>query len=97
MELLKCHHGDCPRDISIQDLQQENKYIPLAEARACWEQDGSWEGGGEGWQEGAGPTVAANLGGLGSAAARASVSPHACRQLVRCREPCQGHASNEKK
>lgn len=27
MELLKCHHGDCPRDISIQVLQQENKSI----------------------------------------------------------------------
>lgn len=25
MEPLKCHHGDCPRDISIQDLEQENK------------------------------------------------------------------------
>lgn len=77
MELLKCHHGDCPRDISIQDLQQENKYNPLAGARACREQDGSWEGGGEGWQEGAGPTTAADLGALALAAAHASVSPPA--------------------
>lgn len=44
MELLKCHHGDCPRDISIQVLQQENKYIAgLGWAGAPW----PW--GQEGW------------------------------------------------
>lgn len=37
MELLKCHHGDRPRDISIQVLQQENKYIAgLGWAGAPW-------------------------------------------------------------
>lgn len=45
MELLKCHHGDCPRDISIQVLQQENKYI----AGLGQGLEGAEEGAGPSW------------------------------------------------